>query len=227
MMDFYEDERFFYEPSEFEEKCSELINMLRQHATKEIKDELERLRAENASMQDIVNNYEKKVKELEDAKRNYQWNQNRMEAEITQKVKAMRLSEILSDFSTTLYCVKNIGKEKPKCDKCDKNGYIHYKSPQGYDRQEQCDCQGRTPYYEVKESRCVEFRISTKHDAMRGKLVGFYKEESDDYYSLSNYGPTHIYKGQDFSQLDEYYALFYDEETAQKYADWLNERSKT
>lgn len=228
-MDFYDYDEYFCEPSEFDEKCGELIDMLRQHARKEIKDEVERLRAENASMKDIVDNYDQKVKELEAAKRAYEQKHRQMEREIECELMKKRLSELLSDFCSTLYCVNNVGKEKPKCDKCDASGYIHYKSPQGNDREEQCNCRTRTPYYVVEESECTEFKISTHYDKMHGKLVGWYRRKSDrdnDYYVASTYAPNHIYKGQDFSELDYYNALFQDAETAQKYADWLNERAE-
>ena len=67
-MSYYDYDEYYAEPSEFEEKCLELVQMLKDSATEGLKAELEQLRKENAKMRDIVNNYNQKVEELERAK---------------------------------------------------------------------------------------------------------------------------------------------------------------
>lgn len=46
--------KYYEEPSEFEEKCLELVQMIKDNATQELKTELEQLREENAKMKDII-----------------------------------------------------------------------------------------------------------------------------------------------------------------------------
>ena len=47
---YYMDNEEYFEPSEFDEKIEELKNELRESVKKEIKDELEKLRAENKKL---------------------------------------------------------------------------------------------------------------------------------------------------------------------------------
>jgi hypothetical protein len=200
--------------------------MLKDSATKDLKAELEQLRKENAEMKDIKNNYEQKVLELERAKRDYEWKENNLRYKIEQEVKRLRLSKLLEDFQTTLYCVRNTGKEKPKCDKCDENGYIDYLSPRGTKQREKCVCRDRGTYYTVESTYCSEFKIAEYGEERNNKIVGWYKLHSDrdkEYYTSSEYASDKIYKGQDFDKIENYYYCYFrDEKTAQNYADWLN-----
>ena len=106
----YYDEPYYCEPSEFDEKCEELIEMLRQSANEDIKAELEKLRKENAEMKEIFNNYNQKVRELEQAKRNYEFDEQRLRSKIESDVKKLRLSSLLEDFQNKL--VHNLVQKK-------------------------------------------------------------------------------------------------------------------
>lgn len=225
-MGYFDYDDYYVEPSEFDEKCRELIDMLRSSATDEIKSELETLRKENASMKDIAENYKEKVRELEKAKNQYEWNEAKLRREIESEVRRARLSQILEGFQTVLYRVDNQGIEKPKCDKCDENGYIHFPSPSGRDCTEYCDCRDKLPYYVPVEYTCVSFKLF-EHGVRDGKLGGWYrcKESDNSYYAPSEFAADKMYVGQDFAELAYYRVFFEDRETAQRYADWLNERS--
>lgn len=228
-MCFY-DEPYYSEPSEFDEKCEELIDMLRQNANDEIKAEVEKLRKENSEMRDVFDNYNAKVEELERAKRKYEFDTQRMRSEIELEVKKLRLSKLLEDFQTIVFTVRNVGKEKPKCDKCDKDGYIYYLTPRGREAKEWCECREKEKFFEVVDVYCHRFTIGAVGDK-RGELVGWYKLETSKYSGDSFESSYHIadkmYKGQDFSEIEHCWDVyFYDIETAQKYADWLNQRGE-
>ena len=224
----YYDEQYFCEPSEFDEKCEELIDMLRQKANDDIKAELEKLRKENLEMKEVFNNYNAKVKELEQAKRKYNFDVQNMRSEIEREVKKLRLSQMLEDFQTTLYMVKNVGKEKPKCDKCNEKGYIQYFTPRGRKAEEWCECRELEKFYGVEELVCHQFAISG-YPERRGQLIGWYKlkvkPNSEEYYEEIHYVADKMYNGQDFSEISpNCNVYFYEKETAQKFANWLNEQ---
>ena len=69
-MGYLEYDTGYYEPSEFDEKCEELKDYLRDSVTKELKEKLETLQKENEHMKDIVDNYDAKVRELRRQKKN-------------------------------------------------------------------------------------------------------------------------------------------------------------
>ena len=215
-------------PSEFEEKCLELMEIIKDKAAQELKAEFEQLREENAKMKDIVDNYNQKVEELEAEKKKYYLNKEALRSEITKEVKNIRLKNLLQDFQTTLYVVRNHGRSKPKCNKCDQNGFIHYLSPRGQEHRERCECQEPIPFYKVLESQCCEFRIESQEWQGQDRLVGFYTTGSltTPYnYERAIGVDNKIYDGRDFTNIQDYHDVFFRvKDTAQKYADWLNER---
>lgn len=217
--------KYYEELSEFEEKCLELVQMIKDNAAEELKTELEQLREENTKMKDIVDNYNQKVEELEIEKKKYYWNEKALRSEIEKEVKKMRLGNLLKDFQTTFYTVRNVSKSKPKCDKCDKDGYIHYLSPRGREQKEKCQCRDEIPFYKVLESDCCEFRIENEY-SIGEKIIGFYKLNPEaDYYETAIGVSDKIYDGRDFADIENhYYVYFRDKDTTQRYADWLNER---
>ena len=221
-----------YEPSEFEEKCDELKTMIKQSALKEINDELVRLKSENTSMKSIVDNFNNKVKELEQEKQKYIWNENKLKEEITCQLRKERLSNLLDGFQTTLYTINNEGKKQPKCNKCDENRYIHFKSPSGKDMTELCECCRSNNFYVVKESECKEFRICDfSNDNRKGKLIGWYKlrrarDNDYDYYENSDYAYDSIYDNQPFEEVNRNKIYFYDKDKAKEYTDWLNNKEQ-
>lgn len=119
----------YYEPSEFDEKCEELKDYLRESVTKELKEKLETLQKENERMKDIVANYDTKVRELEAAKEKFEFNERNLREQIGSDVRRERLSKLLEGFQTTLYQIRNVGVEQPKCDKCDANRNVEFFSP--------------------------------------------------------------------------------------------------
>ena len=227
----YEYEDYFVEPSEFDEKCSELIDLLRENAKDEIKAELEakdreieRLKALNKEMKDVYDNYQSKVRDLEAAKRDYLHDESTLRAKIEQELLKEKLSSLLKDVYSELYEVINVGKHQHKCDKCDEKGYIHYKTPSGKDAKELCSCREPIPYYEVRDTHLVEFHLgsdSNIHGMYRinSKLDGeWFDRISSDVYL--------IYKGQAFEKIRSVMTYFTDKAKAQEYADWLNNKQK-
>ena len=216
--------KYYEEPSKFEEKCLELVQMIKDNATQELKAELEQLREENTKMKDIVDNYNQKVAELETEKKKY----NIQRSEIEKEVKKIRLGELLKDFQTTLYVVRNVGKSKPKCDKCDKDGYIRYFSPRGQEHLERCECQEPILFYKVLEANCCEFRIENLGWQLQDRLVGFYTTGSltTPYnYEKAIGVENKIYDGRAFIDIENFYDTYFrDKNTAQRYANWLNKK---
>lgn len=222
-MGYWEYDTGYYEPSEFDEKCEELKDYLRDSVTKELKEKLETLQKENEHMKDIVDNYDAKVRELEAAKEKFKFDERNLRDKIRSEVRRERLSKLLEDFQTMLYQVLNIGVEQPKCDKCDANRMIEFFSPSGRRYTEICQCAKRLPHFEVRQSDCLEFRL--KGD----KICGWYFRRdllnTEEYYHSGGEDvDDKMYDGRDFASIDNYYNVYFrDEATAQKYADWLND----
>lgn len=215
--DFYD----YDEPSEFEMQIDEWKETLRSEVKKEYQEEMARLKEKNAKLMDIKNNWNEKVEELEEEKAKLTYAIRTAEKE----AKKMRLRELLEDFTKQAWGYKcSYEYIREKCDKCDKNGYIHYKSPQGRDVKEECNCRERRYFYSPVEAEIVELNgrrgnenINIYFEYKRNN----YEDDDRDNYTLT----TRIYDGQDFDLINDYYGMiFWDKEDCQRFCDYLNKK---
>jgi hypothetical protein len=224
----------YYEPSEFDEKVEEFKDYLRQSIKEETKNEIEKLRKENESLQEIKRNWDNLVKEYEDKKRELGYKIRECESKAASK----RLETLFEETGMNVIMYKPdynhvYGK---KCNKCDDDRYIHFSSPSGKDYIEDCECAKTFLRFSPQEFRLVEFRRN-RYRGEKPMLFWFerYKTYSDDYdgytYESSDV-ENHVYESKDnFDELYETYGqysrglYFKTKEDCQKYCDWLNEKS--
>ena len=83
----------WYEPSEFDIKVEEFKKELRNSVRKEIQDELDRLRKENALLQDVKENWEEQLASIQVARAEYV----KARKDAISEAKKMRLQELFSD----------------------------------------------------------------------------------------------------------------------------------
>lgn len=211
---------FYDEPSEFELQMEEFKESLMLSVKKEYKEEMERLKKENARLQDIKNNWDKKVNELEQEKANLRIAQR----DATQNAKKERLKGLLDAFKKQAwsysYSYKYI---REKCDKCDKDGRIHFKSPQGKDLSEECNCRKKILFYEPTEAEVVEF-----YDYDKDIRIVFMYKGKNIYNDGSDYCKTsYVYNGEDFESVNQYTGtVFYSRDDCQKYCDYINKKQE-
>ena len=210
----------FYEPSEFDILVDEFKEELRQSVKKEILDEIESLKNQLAALNDIKQNWDEKKRELEKATYEYKIKASAAERE----AKKMTLKELLEPLKKQVWGIKqNWEYVREKCDKCDKDGYIHYKSPQGREHTEQCDCRNKAATYTPVEAEIYE--IDGRPRRPGAKLVFKFEHTNmvsdwEDEFKLC----SDVYDGRDFNDIIWHYGMiFYDKDKAQEYCDWLNE----
>ena len=118
-----------------------------------------------------------------------------------------------------------------KCDKCDEKRMIHFKSPQGNDCSEPCNC-SRTKYrYFVQEP--ITTKVVIKERERQGDRVFMAEYEIYDWlYGERDYivyNSLHDQLGDNAEQKDYLQMslnpkkhIFFDRGKAQKFCDWLN-----
>lgn len=225
-MGYYEPDCGYYEPSEFEEEIEKLKQCLRDSVSKEI----EELKAENARMKDIVDNYDAKMEELENLKWEQEWKAKLLRQDIEAEIRKQRLSELLEPYKEYLWGVDCDYVQGKKCSKCDANRMIHFKSPQGNDCTEKCSCAVAKKVFKVVKLNVVELHL----DEYSHKLSGHWCEEKrygqeDDDYSLISESQVkeRMYHGQPYKEIKRSYMVYFKtEEEAQGYVEWLNGRGK-
>ena len=217
-MSYYnEPDDFYYpEPSEFEEKMDELKESLMGSVKKDYIDEMNRLKKENAELQEV----KKKMKDIESEHKDELYKLQRERQDLEYKVRKERISSLIgeTEYFTTAYR----SKQKPRCGKCD-DGRVHYKTPSGKDAYEYCECHGSFHIYEP-------IPILLSSIGLRdGKAWAWYKvrdrgryDESLDYYDDSIHGNDLIKDESQFEGLSTYKPLFETKELAQKFCDLKN-----
>lgn len=219
----YYDEDFYYEPSEFEQQVDELKETLMNSVKDEFKEEMERLKKENAELQEVKLNMKKIEQDYADKKRKLDW--ERQDLKVT--VRRERINELMKDLQVELYTVASRGKEQPKCDKCDENRRIPYTTPLGRETYEQCECNSRIHVYEPIPILLTSFSIDS------GKGNAWYQVKDQGNYEYLSYYEDSI-NGKDLITTEEqfegigysYKSLFKDKEIAQKYCDYKNKQDK-
>ena len=224
MYDYYDD---YYEPSATEEAMHEIESILKQGIKKEIQDELERLRKENAELKEFKDNMSAYKRELNNLKSDCA----RQIAEANEKAKKLRIHELLGDNITTGYAVHIHNERPPKCDKCDHNRRMKFISPLGREMSEDCICAKYTTTYSVEEVELIKFAIHKRGGWPEKEcLVKYYQHAATTYNDSKDYNSyeaiTDIYKDKPFEEVNRYRTVFLDKDKCQEYCDWLNKQKK-
>jgi len=216
-----------YYDSWFEENwCEEpreeemaLIEAIKESVRQDIKSEMERLRKENAELQQ----YKKERQEVENVKK---WYESRLQTEVEaykRELRSAKIKELFGDYIVIGWGVKQKITLPPKCDKCDKDRYIHFKSPSGKELTELCDCAHGKIVYEPIELSLI------KIGGYKGNISRYYydeesRSEDSEYYDYTSY----VYDGKTpFDKLTYYWAIvFLDKETCERYCAWKTEQEE-
>lgn len=223
----YDYEDYFYEPSENDIVMQEVGDIIKKMVRKDLTDELERLRKENAELRqyrDEHNSYERKVRDLE-----YKC---ALAIENAQKeAKRARLHELLGDNLAVGYMIASNNKRKPKCDKCDEYRRIHYKTPMGRDAIESCECDDYERFYEVKETELIQIHIrKTNGWNTQENIYKYYRHVRNTYDDKADENDydyvTIVYNGQSFENIkNSYYGtVFLNKDECQEFCDWMNKQ---
>ena len=210
----------WYEPSEFDFMIEELKEKLRESVKQEIKDEMDRLRTENALLQDIKENWDQKVQELDAVKREYE----NAKRNAVSDAKKMKLKELFSDSIRSAWFADYEYKYiRDKCGKCDDKGYIHYKSPQGHECKEKCDCRTQILEFHPKEAEICNIIKKCYPPDYKPYIVTFdiSRDKDDEFRST-----TTIYDGRPFDDVERYRTVFTDKGKCQEFCEWLNKKER-
>lgn len=226
-----EDFEFFSDPSEYDEKIEGFKAALRASVRKEIMDELESLRAENAGYADIRKNWNERIREMQqmheralEEDRRTLWAKAQEHEEATRNAMKKRFFELLDTIALKAWAVDHETTKPPKCNKCDESRRLRFFSPTGRMMFECCTCDRFINRYFVKEANVVE--ISTQR--LRSTFpYGTYlvERKPSDYNSDGSLLVTDLCDERKFDdiRMDTRYPVFKKRELAEQYAAYMNE----
>ena len=195
-----------------------LIEAIKENVKQDIKQEMERLRKENAELQQ----YKKERQEVENIKK---WYESRLQTEVEaykRELRSAKIKELFGDYIVIGWGVKKKITLPPKCDKCDKDRMIHFKSPSGKDLREPCQCANGKKEYLPLDLHLIRIRQESLFNGKR-RIWNYYVpsiHDSDDYRDVFDW----VYKGESFEKINEWNVVFLDKETCEKYCAWKTEQ---
>jgi hypothetical protein len=206
---------FYNEPSEFELQVDEFKQGLMNAVKDEYKAEMESLRKENEELQEV----KKRMKDIEFERRQEKNEVERIRREAVNEAKKSRLDSLLEGLRHTIYTVEYEREHMPKCDKCDENRLLEYKTPLGRVTKEECLCKKTTKTHFVKDLSAVRINLNSQGDMF---VTGFYDEFRDE-----SIRPIDI-MGNDVKNEDvrEWKPYFDTKERAESYCEWANKNRR-
>lgn len=208
MSEYYSDEEFpcFCDP-EIYEAFQQFVEKWRRSTFEELQFQVENLQNEN-------NQLKAQIKELSLVKKNWD--------EKIKEIRHTRLKELLKDVQECAYLVDcKYEYAHVKCDKCDDERKIHFKSPSGKELTEPCSCSCKVlryflceiPIYRIETySRYGEEQISTFYIYRQG--------EDEDKYSKTQFRDE--FDNETISKNRPYRPIFLNKERAEDYVRFKN-----
>jgi hypothetical protein len=217
----YED--FFNEgPSDYELFMNDLKETLKKSIKDEFIKEMDKLRAENKRLQDVKENFEQIKLDYAHKEQELKAREQDMEKNLARK-KIMELATI-ADMKAQIYYIDDDTAYLPKCDKCDENRLIHFKSPTGKDCTEPCpDC--GTTYHKYYVKPVDTMKILFPNDPAIRRVAYYLRH--DRWGETYSYDLQDIYRGSaaDYDASDGYkmhHTAFESKELAQEICDRIN-----
>ncbi len=210
MMNMYDYDDFYHEPSEFEQQVDEFKQALLNSVKEEYKAEMERLRKENKELQPV----KERMKEIERERLREKRDLEEIKKNALGEAKKMRLTELLKDYQHAIYAIDDERIYPPKCDKCDNGRQVEYTTPLGRTAREECTCNKYKTIYRLRE---VKASVIYHRNPEENIHTEFYDVEREE-----RIAPYFMYKqGTPYTSVS-CWTYFADKEEAQKYCDWKN-----
>lgn len=221
--EYFEDEDDFWsETPEFDEKVEEFKEALRADVKRETQELIEKLQKELDELKD----YKACKDEIEAGYRNVVAKLKKAELELEDKYRNMKAQEILAECCAVGWrAAWRYDEPKEKCDKCDEGGYITFYSPQGTKYREQCKCRHKDVIYYPAETRLARIYANKSPET----LQFYYDKVRGDGESYSDYVRCYLVKKGDYEKLNiketqSYDTVFESKEDCEKYCEWLNNK---
>lgn len=222
--DLEDEDDFWSETPEFDEKVEEFKDALRADIKRETQELIEKLQKELDELKD----YKANKLEIERKYHDEIAKMAKAEADIERKYRNKRAQEILAECCAVGWRVAwKYEEPKEKCDKCDENGNIAFYSPQGTKYTEQCKCRRRKVIYSPAEVKLAHIYTNKSPDTVQF----YYDKVRGDSESYSDYTRCYLVKKGDFEKLNiketqRYEVVFESKEDCEKYCEWYNNKEK-
>lgn len=207
----------FYEPSEYDMMVEELKTTLRKSIAKEWVEKMNKLEQENKELQEVK-------RDLEEIKRDYE----NKKLQAVKDARTMRLKELMQDVQKYYWNPSPMFAYTKKCNKCNENREIIFKSPSGRVCAEMCDCSTGKRIYTPMRMDIYEVSLRNRNAKIANVFFRAQRRNNDDdYFITTEYYDNKIVVEDDADfaplgneKLENLY--FVSEEKCQEFCDWYN-----
>lgn len=213
MSEYYSDEEFpCFCDSETYEAFQQFVEKWRHSTFEELQFQVENLQNEN-------NRLKAQIKELSLIKKNWD--------EKIKEIRHTRLKELLKDVQECAYLVDyKYEYAHVKCDKCDDERKIHFKSPSGKELTELCSCSHQVEFYFLCEIPIYRIKIYNRYGKEEADTLYIYQRgESEDTYYASDFRDA--LDNETISKNRPYRPIFLSKERAEDYVRFKNAAEAT
>lgn len=208
MSEYYSDEEFpcFCDPETYE-AFQQFVEKWRCSTFEELQFQVENLQNENNQLKAQINglslvkkNWDEKIKEI----------------------RHTRLKELLKDVQECAYLVDyEYVYVHVKCDKCDDERKIHFKSPSGKELTEPCSCSCKVLRYFLYEIPIYQIETCSRYGEKQISPIYIYqKGENEDRYSIGDFRDE--LDNEKISKSYPWRPIFLSKERAEDYARFKN-----
>ena len=213
MSKYYLDEEFptFSDPETYE-AFRQFCEKWRRSTFEELQFQVEQLQNEN-------NRLEAQINELSHIKKNWD--------EKIKEIRHTRLKELLKDVQECAYLVDSEYEyAHVKCDKCDNERKIHFKSPSGKELTEPCSCSRKVLRYFLCEIPLYEIETRSRYGEERISPIYIYQKGEDEVrYSVGDFRDE--LDNEKISKIYPWKPAFLSKERAEDYARFKNAAEET
>lgn len=213
MSKYYSDEEFptFSDP-ETHEAFRQFAEKWRHSTFEELQFQVENLQNENDCLR-------AQIKELSLIKKNWD--------EKIKEIRHTRLKELLKDVQKCAYLVDyKYEYAHVKCDKCDNERKIHFKSPSGKELTERCSCSHQVERYFLCEIPLYQIETRSRYGEERISSIYIYQQGEDEVrYSVGDFRDE--LDNEKISKSYPWKPAFLSKERAEDYARFKNASEAT
>lgn len=231
MYEFPDYDDFYAEASDFKMQIDEFKQSLRKAVAQEWVDRMNALEKENAELQDIKKNFESIKEDYEKKKRECEWETKKAVSEAENNARRSRLRDLMKDVQHIFWDLETAYKYGEKCDKCNENRQILYKTPSGKDAFEDCKCAERIAVMQPRMQMLYELALRDRNNKTINAWFQEHKDTDDDWYTSTNYFGEKIVveEDTDFTKLnleDIRKFFFRTYEKCEEFCNWYNSEIK-
>ena len=236
------DDYDYFNYSEFDQQIEEFKNSLRDSVKQEVQDRIKNLEDELAKYADIKANYEAKMSEMNNTIAEYNRMKDELQKDQEEKLRKLAYTDIFKGDSIDAWGIcYSWDYITPKCDKCDDDRRIHFKSPSGVDYHEYCSCSKKRATYDIIPAEVSQISSRLYRSKKKSNDIlyfeydvkkGYCTDEEEHILSrviakdINDFDLTDSSKYHDYNwQATQHGVVFLNKEDAQTLCDWLNKCS--